>query len=45
MSNLKKFGGDKIKAVQETYPAQQMLKEAHEFDSKVENKPIVVGEK
>lgn len=29
LDNLKKHGGDKIKAVTETFPAEQMLKEAN----------------
>jgi len=30
--NLAKFEGDKIRAVSETFPAHEMLKQAHEYD-------------
>lgn len=33
--NLKKFGGDKVRAVTETFPAHEMLKQANEHDSKI----------
>jgi predicted nucleic acid-binding Zn ribbon protein len=32
--NLKKFDGDKVRAVTETFPAHEMLKQAHEHDAK-----------
>lgn len=32
--NLDKFGGDKIRAVTETFPAHEMLKQAAEHDAK-----------
>jgi hypothetical protein len=32
--NLAKFEGDKIRAVSETFPAHEMLKQAHEYDQK-----------
>lgn len=32
--NLKKFDGDKVRAVTETFPAHEMLKQAAEHDSK-----------
>lgn len=32
--NLAKFDGDKIRAVSETFPAHEMLKQAHEYDTK-----------
>ena len=32
-SNLAKFGGDKVKAVEETFPAKQMLAEAAAHDA------------
>jgi putative FmdB family regulatory protein len=32
--NLKKFDGDKMRAVTETFPAQQMLEQAHAHDAK-----------
>jgi predicted nucleic acid-binding Zn ribbon protein len=32
--NLKKFDGDKIRAVSETFPAHEMLKQAAEHDAK-----------
>lgn len=31
--NLKEAGGDKIRAVTETFPAREMLKQAHEHDA------------
>jgi len=33
LANVKKFGGDKAKAVVETFPAHQMLAEAHAADT------------
>lgn len=33
-SNLKKFDGDKVKAVTETFPAHEMLKQAEAHDAK-----------
>lgn len=30
--NLAKFDGDKVRAVTETFPAHEMLKQAHEYD-------------
>lgn len=32
--NLAKFDGDKVRAVSETFPAHEMLKQAHEYDTK-----------
>lgn len=31
--NLKKYDGDKVRAVTETFPAAEMLKQAHEHDA------------
>lgn len=32
--NLKRFDGDKVRAVSETFPAHEMLKQAAEHDAK-----------
>lgn len=32
--NLKKFGGDKVRAMTETFPAKAMLEQAHAHDAK-----------
>lgn len=33
--NLAKFDGDKVRAVSETFPAHEMLKQAAEHDAKI----------